>query len=262
MENPSKASLEKLLHLIYELCTLEENKWFKDTLSSKFSSNTGFENFPSFIKHQKNQFRLKGKSFYLIISDPKLKKELIEDYMEMSWYQSINNLNRFMLFAFYQMENLLNYYISISNAFEKINANKNYYTHQYASNFTVLVYDGFFYKEEMKSIESINIWSKLTFWMIDSNNKEWEKLNHRNIGNLISIRNANSHRSSNSNNEYVENTIEILRKSDFSSLSFYINVLKGILESYKTVDPTVKIFENKMERQKLPGLKIVGKIDL
>lgn len=261
MKNPSKESLEKLLRLIDELCACEENQWFKEALSSKFGGKNGFENFPAFLKHQKNQFKIKGRSFYAAIADEKLKKELVDDYIEMSWYQSVNNLNRFMLYVFYQMENLLNYYISISNAFEKIDTNKNYYIHKYPPKFTVIVYDSFFYKNEEKSIKDISIWSKLTFWMIDSNNKDWEKMNHRNINNLISTRNAISHRNSNSNNKYVDDTIDALKKSDFSSLSFYFNVLKKILETYNYVNPEVVKYDVKMERQKVTGPKQVGFIE-
>ncbi|WP_418637583.1 hypothetical protein [Winogradskyella sp.] len=262
MENPSKESLQKLLRLIGELCEIEENHWFKESLASMLSVNYEFENFPEFLKHQKNQFRLKGKSFYESIGDVKLKKELVGDYIEMSWYQSINNLDRFMLFAFYQMENLLNHYITISNAYEKIDKNKDYYTHQYKSNFIVLVYDSFFYNNKKKSIDKINIWAKLTFWMKDSDNVKWEQLNHRNISNLISVRNANSHRNSNSKNEYVVNTIETLKKLDISSLGFYYNVLRKVLESYKDVNPNVKVYEVSTSKTKLQGPKQVGYVDL
>ena len=268
MSNPKLESLDKLLDFIDDLCKKEENKWFKEKLIEKFSTSTGFENFPSFLKYQKKQFRIKGRHFYANVKDEKLKQELINDYVEMAWYQSINNMNRFVLFAFYQMENLLNYYVILSNGLEKINANKDYFTISYDDKFNIDCLNGFFsydrYKNEYtpKPIEKINIWSKLTFWVLDSDSKEWEKFNHSNISNMINIRNANSHRSSNTNNDSTNKTIEYLNKSDFSSLGFYINILKRIVDSFEKVDPKVKIYEIKIERKKLAGLTVKGNIDL
>lgn len=241
MNNPSKANLEKLLNLIDEICAIEENRWFKESLSSKFSSENGFENFPAFLRYQKSQFRIKGRLFYKDIPDIKLKNELINDYIEMSWYQSINNLDRFMLFVFYQMENLINYYILISNAFEKIRVNKEYSTYEYSPKFIVNIKKDFYnHNNDEKSIEKIRVWSKLTFWMIDSKNYDWEEKNHRNLSNLITIRNSISHRSSNIKNEYIDRFIKNLKESSFSDLGYYINVLKKILESCKSVDSNVK----------------------
>ncbi len=271
MDNPNKESLEKLLHLIDELCQIEGNKWFEEKLKNKFSKGYNFENFPEFLKAQKLQFKIKGRSFYSSIKDKKLKKELIDDYIEMSWYQTVNDVSRFILFCFYQMENMLNSYISISNAYEKIKVNKDYYSYSYSEKFSFVPYDRFFYKkfknnvnEEYKNpIEKIDIWSKITFWMIDAKLQDWEKENHWNISNMINIRNANSHRNSSIQNNKLGEEIKKLKSSDFSRLGFYINILRKIIESFKKIDPKVKKYDVVTKRPKLEGPKFSGeKIDL
>ncbi len=262
MNNTSEQNLKKLLNLIDELCSIDENQWFKEALIKKYSKKSDFQDFPEFLKHQKKQFRLKARTFYSSINDKKLKKQLVDDYVEMMWNQSVNNVDRFMLFSFYQLENLLNYYLNISNAHNKIYSNKNYYTHSYNRSFTVVAYDGFFYKAQAKAFEKVNIWSKLTFWMIDSNSVEWESKNHFNISNLINIRNSNSHRNSKQINKDIRNTVQLLKVADFSYLGFYLNVLKYVLKSLDKVSPEVKKIEIKKDIPKLKGLTIQGKIDL
>ncbi len=268
MNNPKVESLEKLLDLIDKLCIQEENQWFKEKLVEKFSKSPGFENFPEFLKYQKKQFKIKGRYFYEKIKDEKLKLELINDFIEMSWYQSINNVNRFALSTYCQMENLLNFYSIKSNAFEKIFANKNYYTIKYTDKFTVESLKSYFYypydKNTFKSIEKVNIWAKITYWVLDSKIKmtDWEKDYHSSTSNLINIRNITTHRSSISKNDSTKNTIAYLKKADLSSLGFYINILKEIVGTLKDIDPTVKIHDINLEKPKIKAPKIVGKIDL
>lgn len=231
MGEVKKESLEKLLVLIDDICSKDENFWFKKKLLLTISNNNGFENFPEFVKYQKRQFRIKGNVFYKDIKDIKIKNELILDYMEMCWYQSINRVDRFVLFAFYQMENLLNYYSEKSGAFNKIKNNQNYYKHSYAPKFNIDAFKSYFHNNQAQSIEKINIWAKITYWMIETNSINWEKLNHTTLSNLVNIRNNESHRYSLIENENVNTTIDILKKSDFSVLGFYIKVLRKILDT-------------------------------
>ena len=262
MENPNKESLKKLINLIENLSSIEDNLWFKNELLLKLGGDPKIESFPEYFKSQKLQFKIKARNFYSEINDTKLKNELVNDFIEMSCYQSVNNVNRFVLFTFYQMENLINYYCRVSNSFEKIKKNKDYYTHSYSKGFNITPVDSFFFNNEPKAIEKINIWSKLTFWMKDSNSVDWERENHTNFFNLITIRNANSHRNSELNNDGLLIKIEKLKKSDLTALSFYISILKHITSTLRNVNTEVKRLEVKRESNKLKGTTVMGKIDL
>ncbi len=231
MSKTNKESLEKLLVFISDICEREENKWFKRALIQKLTSDNGFENFPEFVKYQKKQFKLKGNIFYSDITDKKLKKQLADDYIEMCWYQSINRIDRFLLFAFYQMENLLNYYARTTNAHDKIEKNNKKYTHEYAPKFIVTTHTSFFQKGKRNPIEKVNIWAKVTYWMIETGFVIWEKSNHSAISNLINVRNNESHRDSQKNSKYVDSVLLFHKKSDFSALGFYTGVIKKIAET-------------------------------
>lgn len=258
MTKYSKESLEKLLDLIDEICKDEENLWFKEKLGKNNISD-----FPSYFKLLKKQYKIKGENFYKKIEKGKLRNQLISDFSEMMWFQNINNINRFLLFLFYQYENMINFYCIKSNAYDKIESNKNYFIHQFNPTFTVICVDSFFKNEIRNPIEKVNIWAKTIFWILDSKNIDWEKNNHNNISNLIQTRNQNSHRNTFSNGMENLTAIEMLVKSDFSSLSFYINILKKLIETINTINPNEKINDNKTlsELPKLKGLKILGTID-
>jgi ASC-1-like (ASCH) protein len=232
MAKYSKESLEKLLLLIDEISNQEENLWFRNELIMRFNNNsTGFENFPSFLIHQKKQYKIKGKKFYNSINNTKLKLQLQNDYSEMLWNQGINNINKFLLFAFYQLENMLNYYCSELKAHDKINFNKEKYKVDITEKFKVSCYNSFFKFESKTEIEKVDIWAKIIFWTVQTNNLDWEKANHSNFTNLVQIRNENSHRHSLLVNNRNEKTINNLSVSDFSSLGYYISLLKKIKDS-------------------------------
>lgn len=269
-------NLQNLLKLVKELSSKDDLEWFKNDLILHFSSSTKptdstdnkslknnfkFNDFPSFLRFQKKNFRLKGKTFYVNIKEIELKNQLINDFVEMNWFLNMNDIDRFMLFTFYQFENLLNYYCTKSNCFEKIEKNKNFFIESFAENFVVICSDNFFYKTECKSIEKVSIWAKLVFWFKDSNNDEWEEGNHTNISNLIFIRNKNAHRQPKYSNEKVINTISRLEKQDISKFSFYINILSHILKSFEFIDTRVVELNIKNKKNKRIGTKQVGFID-
>jgi len=231
MSNTSKESLEKLLVFISDICEHDENSWFKKALIQKLTTDNGFENFPGFVKYQKKQFKLKANIFYSDITDLKLKKQLINDYIEMCWYQSLNRIDRFLLYAFYQIENLLNYYARTTNAHQNIKGEPDKYNHEYAPKFIVKSSKGFFSDKGVISIEKVNIWAKITYWMIETGSISWEKSNHFAISNLINVRNSESHRDSRKNSDNVESVLLFHKKADFSALGFYINVIKKIAET-------------------------------
>lgn len=261
-------SLTKLLLLIEEICDDPANSWFREELAQKIgvAAEPSFKDFPTFLKHLKKNYKIKAKEFYRNIHNKKLKNELIKDNVEMQWYQATHNVERFLLYTFYQIENLLNYYCIETNSFEKIEKNKNHYQHSFGSNFTVICYDNFFSKKtgDPHPIEKVNsVYAKITYWLKHSNRVAWYSSSSYNMSNLIKVRNKNSHRSSSSQpDENILKTLDILKKQDFSSLSFYINIVKEIVKSIDELgDNTVPIQPVEMASSS-KGPKILGKIDL
>ena len=272
--NEKTKNLQNLLKLVKELSSRDDMEWFKNELVVHYSSSTKttnsvdnkslinnyeFNDFPSFLRFQKINFRIKGKAFYFNIKEIELKNQLVKDFVEMYWFLNMNNIDRFMLFTYYQFENLLNYYCTKSNCFEKIEKNRNYFIESFGKNFVVICSDNFFYKTQCKPIEKVSIWAKLVFWFKDSNNDEWEGKNHTNISNLINIRNKNAHRQPKYSNEKVINTISLLEKQDFSKFSFYINILSHILKSFESIDN--RVVELNKIKNIIRGPKTLGYID-
>lgn len=263
MAKYKKESLACLLKLIVEICRDSDNEWFKDELSLYFSENNSVaSDFPSLIRYLKVEYKKKGLKFYQNINDPKLKNDLIKDFVEMYFNHSLNDMGKFIQFTCYQMENLLNYYCTKSNSFEKIIANKNYYGHNYNEKFIVSCHQSFFILDKPKELNNVNLWAKMTFWLTDTNKLDWYKNRHNNVSNIINLRNEYSHRNSISNNEANKKIIKELTLADFNSISFYISILKEILSSFTSIDPTVKIMDVKQEPFKLKGVTTVGFINL
>ena len=140
--NYKKESLEKLIVLIKEICESDENQWFKENLFLELgliSTKSRSENdFGSYFNLLKKQFKIKAKKLYENINDKDLKKQLINDCVKMYWYQVNNDVNQMFMYAFYQLENMLNHYINKSNCFNKIIKNKNFYTHTFNDKFIII----------------------------------------------------------------------------------------------------------------------------
>lgn len=263
-----KESLEKLIFLIEEICNDEQNHWFKEALFKRIvlgeellSGNSNPE-FGAYFKLLKKQFRLKASKLYAEIKDIKLKNDLIGDCIKMYWFQVNNDVDQLFLHAFYQMENLLNYYAHKSNAFEKIKTNKDFYSHYFSETFTVSGYSNFFNSDNTpKDLDKVHIWGKIVFWAYDSNRVEYLKSNNPQFYQLIKIRNRNSHRNSTSikSDEY---STEIIRVSDYSAFGFYMNILKEILKSVADINTSIEKKSFEATKVVLPGPKIIGKIDL
>jgi hypothetical protein len=263
-----KESLEKLILLIEEICHDDQNKWFKELLLNKilfdgdFLEENSSPQFGAYFRLLKKQFRLKANKLYSDIKDKKLKCELVEDCIKMYWYQINNDVDQLFLHAFYQMENLLNFYAYKSNAHTKIETNKDFYTHYFNENFIVSAYSSFFNKDEtIKPIDKVTIWPKIVYWAYDSERVEYLKKNNSHFYNLINVRNETSHRNS-VNIKSEQNSVEFIRLNDFSAFGYYMNILKEIIESLHKINIRVEKKSFSPTKVTLTGPKIIGKIDL
>jgi hypothetical protein len=179
----------------------------------------------------------------------------------MYWYQINNDVNQLFVYAFFQMENMLNYYASHSNCYEKIKLNKDYYTHTFSENFIISCSSTFLNKDDSaKSITKVNIWSKLIYWAYDTNNIEFLKKQGNNFSNLINVRNNFIHKSAEKNKP--ENfAIDYVRQSDYTYFGYYINLLKEIVKTLENISGKVEKKGFIETNIILPGPNILGKID-
>lgn len=260
-------SLQKLVELIIEISSKPENLWFKDALLEKLvnldtgptiSENSGFD---SYFKLLKKQFKIKANNLYKDIPDKTLKSDLINDCVKMYWFQINNEVQSMFIQAFSQMENMLNFYVAKSNAFEKIEKNRNHYQHYFNEKFNVVCYNGFYSNSLPKQIVAVNIWSKLVFWAYDTKHSEFLISNSFNFSNLINIRNDNIHKDSISEKKSF-GFVTTFKKEDYSAFSFYINILKEISKTLQNIESAVHVFPFEHTKITLAGPKIIGKIDL
>lgn len=195
-----KESLEKLLLLIDEICNEGENIWFKNELRRKFSNNeSDISLIYNRIQDVKNDtlkikkllnFSPEIKIDYSYIKHQLLIKRLEADYLRMenvrydlSEKDEVKRLYDYCVNAFYQIENLINYYyhekfpniIDLLNHLEKV------------PNIV-------FKRKEERNVGDIIISTKIlafsnTYYSFD--NKDFTGFN---IDNLRQIRNEGVHR--------------------------------------------------------------------
>lgn len=264
-----KESLEKLLILIEEICKEPQNDWFKIDLQKSLELNAFDSDFGSYFKLLRKQFKLKANIFYEKVPDKVLKVQLIEDFVKMYWYQVNNEVPQLFVYAFYQMENMLNFYIRKSNAYEKIKINKNFYAHSFNDKFNVICYNSFFFKnnagDSEKEINKISIWPKIIYWIYDTRKIDFLTSNNSNFSNLVNIRNLSNHKDSHNKSpnrqDYTKPAVEYIKNSDFSSFGFYTNLLKEMASSLISINTLVEVKPFEHTSSKGPELKIVGFVD-
>lgn len=235
--NYKKENLIKLLKLVEEISKQPGNEWFKDELTSRLdatslSTDDDSLSVEPFFRLQRKIFKTKGLEFYKNITDDKLRIELTKDFQEMLWYKVLNQIDRQYLFTYYQIENMINFFITKNLAHEKIKNNPNNYVIEFTDKFVVKSYNYFFSKntEPIDVIKISSIYAKIVFWSIETNNKSWihDKSRKFHFDNIVQIRNMKSHRNSQVDNSFILANIESIKKGDDSNYSFLIAILTRI----------------------------------
>lgn len=228
-----KEEIKKLLRLFGQKLQRPENKWMLEEISHYFSPLT----WDAFVRLQRNNAKKKARQYYKDIKHEALRRELINDHALMLWYKSINELEHFFVHANYQIENMLNYYISKTNAYRKIDNNARYYLrtiHSPMSNYKIdidcLIY--FFNKNDKSPNLPSNInslWAKLLYWSLDNfGNHDFISKQFSSLDAIIKIRNECNH----ANYERAKSTCNYwYNLEDDSQLAFIQLILKTIRNS-------------------------------
>ena len=232
-----KSSLIQLLKLVKEIVSERGNEWFKDSLYQELYS-TGLDygnNSPSaesFLRLQRKIIRVKALEFYKNIESTKLRAELVKDFQEMQWYKLLNQVEKQYLFTCYQVENMINYFISNNQAHEKIKSRPEFYSIEFSEKFITKSYSYFFSKSgDPIEISKINsLYAKLVFWAIETNNKLWimDKSRKYHLDHMINIRNMISHRNSQSDYSQLLKYIDNIKRGDDTSYGFLVSIMTRI----------------------------------
>jgi hypothetical protein len=126
MAKYTRESLEKLLSLIGEICSQEENLWFKERLLGSGANILVNENVTSDSINRIYEYCIKeiiskqANNFYndFILSD--IKNELISDFIRMEHFRRDDNFEDFCLAMFQQIENIVVYLFTYFSLDKKI----------------------------------------------------------------------------------------------------------------------------------------------
>jgi hypothetical protein len=229
--------LVKLLKLIEEISNQQDFKWFKDELTNMLNVTMLTREDDSlsvepFLRLQRKIFRTKGLEFYKNVAEDNLRIQLTKDFQEMLWYKVLNQVDRQYLFTYYQIENMINFFITKNLAHEKIRNNSNNYVIEFSEKFIVTSYNYFFSKngDPIDVTKISSIYAKIAFWAIETNNKSWilDKSRKFHLDNVVQIRNLKGHRNSQGDNPFVLANIEKIKKGDDSNYGFLIAILSRI----------------------------------
>lgn len=195
----NKEQLKKLLLFIDNLAKQPGNEWFVEELVKRTVSDTS--GFDAFIRLQREKSRKKARFYYKDITNTKLRNQLIDYHSSMIWYKSIFDVENFFVNVYYQIEDMLNYYIDNFDAFNKISNNPSFFckiigNDKFEMNIDCQSY--FFDKKEnsykRRPINKINsLWAKLLFWSLDTNHFEFLQNQFQNFSSIINIRNDRNH---------------------------------------------------------------------
>jgi hypothetical protein len=122
MTKYNKESLDKLLHLIDEICNDEDNLWFKEIVKGNYStSNVSSNSIDKIYEYcVKDIIDKQANKFYddFILND--IKQVLIADFIRMEHFRRDDNFEDFCLAMFQQVENIVTYLFAYFELNKKI----------------------------------------------------------------------------------------------------------------------------------------------
>lgn len=234
--------LEHILQKVLLLCA--QNAEFANALREKLDGtiianhpnrsnvvHVEQENFASIMRLQHENCRKKARKYYQKIKNPQLRKDLVNDYAQMLWYKSIFDVGKYFVYVNYQVENMLNYYLALSDFHNKVAAQARLYNTklEFSKDYTVPI-DVYSYAFDRNNgapqppSKMNSLWAKILFWAVDTNQLDMLQQQKKNFYAIIKIRNEENHANymSKSNTKYWQ------EKEDEQALSFIENIIKNI----------------------------------
>lgn len=232
-----REEIRKLLKLLGRKLQEPKNNWMLEELSHYYTPLT----WDAFVRLQRNNAKKKARQYYKDIKHNALRRELVNDHALMLWYKSINELEHFFVYTNYQIENMLNYYISKTNAYDKILQEPRSYhkvirasTSEYKIDIDCFIY--FFNKNDNSPNPPTKInslWAKLLYWDLTfQGNIDFISKQFSNLSAIINIRNESNHANYERNNSACSYWYSL---DDDSQLAFVQLILKTIRNSIKNL---------------------------
>ncbi|MGM9811012.1 MAG: hypothetical protein ACI30J_09135 [Paludibacteraceae bacterium] len=190
------------------------------------------ENFASIMRLQHENCRKKARKYYQKIKNPQLRKDLVNDYAQMLWYKSIFDIGKYFVYVNYQVENMLNYYLTLSDFHNKVAAQPRLYNTklEFSKDYTVSIdvysyaFDRYNGNAPLPPSKMKSLWAKILFWAVDTNQLDMLQQQKNNFNAIITIRNEESHANymSKSSTKYWQN------QEDGLGIAFIEAIIKQI----------------------------------
>lgn len=239
-------NIGELTHLLSCINTLVQQpgsdefiSGLQSIVSKKYPHRITNSELDAYLKLQRDKCKRKARKYYKDISNSSLRAQLIEDHARMLWYRSVDDVDNYFNYVNFQIENIVNYYLSTIDFHSKILANPTDYIHH------LVVAPGKyeldidcnkdFFKTTSSGIIRVpynkvkTLWSKIWIWAICTGNKHLIISQANNIASIINIRNSNNHRDSR-----ISNTISAdywKNLEDDSNYGFIIMILRIFRDS-------------------------------
>ncbi|MBO5804077.1 MAG: hypothetical protein J6R25_03230 [Bacteroidales bacterium] len=203
-------------------------------VSKKYPQKVHNSELDTYLKLQRDKCKRKARKYYKDISNASLKTQLIEDHAKMLWYRSVDDVENYFNYVNFQIENIVNYYLSSIDFHSKILANPTDYIHHLVVTPGKYELDIDCNKDFFKTTSSgivrlpynkvKTLWSKIWIWAVCTGNEHLVISQANNIASIITIRNSNNHRDSR-----IPNTISAdywKNLEDDSNYGFILMILK------------------------------------
>lgn len=194
------------------------------------------DSFSSAMRLQHQRCRSKSRYYYRDITDDSLRKDLINYYAKMLWYKSIFEVGPYFVHVNYQVENMLNHYLSHTDFHKKVAAEPIKYCKKIEINpqYTISI-DAYSYAFDKNKGNSpvdpsrINsLWVKLLYWAVDTEQVEIMEKYKTYLNAIVSVRNEVNHANSASQKKSLKYWQD---QEDGMQLAFVEAVIKQIRNS-------------------------------
>ena len=237
--------LKEVLHKVELLC--EQNPEFALELKERLcviskEVNSVDEGFASAMRLQHERCRKKARYYYQEISDESLHKNLVNYYANMLWYKSIFDVGQYFANVNYQVEDMLNHYLSKTDFHEKVAKSPTQYCSKIEinQNYTITI-DAYTYAFDKSSGERIDpsrinsLWVKLYYWAVDTGQVEILEKYKIYLNAIVSVRNEVNHANSASPKKSLKYWQE---QEDSLQFAFIEAVIKQIRKSIVKLQQT------------------------
>lgn len=234
---------QRLHTLVEQLAT--QSPELLNYLRQEVNAVTTVNTTDAFIKLQRKHMRQKGRLFYADLEDNNLKNQLINDYANMLWYKCIGDIPHMFSYILFQMENMLNAFISaLPNCYESIKISPDKYIYSFSNSgqkkpFIVNIKDSFIKSDGTnQTLEKIGIWGKYAYWFVETmQTEQFKKYTHSLISDIINLRNITEHRNSQQEmSSYMEKQIEYWKENieaKFSYIDLFLSAFRDSIKKLK-----------------------------